>query len=69
MLDNRLCSVRTADELDAEIRDIFSLDLAGRGNEIAGTLCVRYCDESVKSAVLISTLEARGVSIVWRKEF
>lgn len=67
MLDNRKCIVRTADELDAEIRDIFALDAVGRGDEISGTLQVRYSNECVRKASLISKLEARGVRISWDK--
>jgi hypothetical protein len=59
--------VKTAAELDAEIRDIFALDVVGRGDEIAGTLYVDYPDEAVKEASLIATLERRGVDIVWRR--
>lgn len=65
MLDSRQCVVATAQHLDAEIRDIFVLDMIGRGNEIGGTLYVNYTDESVKNAELIPKLEARGVLIVW----
>lgn len=50
-----------------EIRDIFALDLAQRGDEICGTLYVDYSDESVKQANLLSLLQNRGVEIVWRK--
>jgi len=67
VLDHRPCVVKTAAELDAEIRDIFALDVIGRGDEIGGTLHVNYSDESVKQASLVSTLESRGVTIVWRK--
>lgn len=67
MLDYRPCNVKTADELDAEIRDIFALDLVGRGDEISGTLFVNYSDESVKQASLIPVLQRRGVEIQWRK--
>jgi hypothetical protein len=59
--------VNTADELDAEIRDIFALDLVGRGDEIGGTLYVNYSDDAVKEASLIGTLERRGVNIIWRR--
>ena len=68
MLDNRTCQVGTATELDAEIRDIFALDLVGRGDQISGTLHVEYADESVKQASLIPRLEARGVTIEWYKK-
>lgn len=67
MLDSRVCNVRTAAELDTQIRDIFSLDLVGRGDEISGTLYVYYGDESVKEASLVTILESRGVAIEWRK--
>jgi hypothetical protein len=60
--------VETAAELDAEILDIFALDLVGRGNEICGTLYVGYSDESVKQASLVLSLQARGVKIAWRKK-
>ena len=68
MLDHRPCEVKSAAELDAQIRDIFALDLVGRGDEIGGTLYVSYSDESVRRASLLSTLERRGVTIVWRKK-
>jgi hypothetical protein len=67
LLNNRPCRVETAAELDAEILDIFALDLVGRGNEICGTLYVGYSDESVKQASLVLSLQARGVKIAWRK--
>lgn len=67
MLDNRPCHVKTAAELDAEIREIFALDKVGRGEEIGGTLYVHYSHESVKEAELIPLLEKRGVQIAWRK--
>jgi len=67
MLDHRYCLVHSAAELDAEIRDIFALDMVGRGHEIGGTLHVNYTDESVKQASLIPRLEARGVSIIWKQ--
>lgn len=67
MLDSRPCHVKTAAELDAEIRDIFALDTGGRGDEIGGTLYVHYPHESVKEAELVPLLEKRGVHIVWRK--
>jgi hypothetical protein len=67
LLDHRRCEVKTADELDAEIRDIFALDQVGRGDEISGTLYINYSDESAKLAHLLPTLERRGVAIVWRK--
>jgi hypothetical protein len=40
MLDNRVCEVNTAAELDAVIQDIFALDHVDRGDEISGTLHV-----------------------------
>jgi hypothetical protein len=67
VLDNRPCNVKTAEELDAEIRDIFALDDVGRGNEIGGTLHVHYPHESVKEASLIPLLEARSVAIEWHE--
>ena len=68
MLDKRPCNVNTAAELDAEIRDILALDEIQRGDEISGRLYVDYSDESVKSASLVSVLEERGVTIIWRKK-
>ena len=68
MLDKRTCQVGTAAELDAEIRDIFALDLVGRGDQISGTLHIEYTDESVKQAKLLSQLEGRGVTIEWHKK-
>jgi hypothetical protein len=67
MLDNRVCEVNTAAELDAVIRDILALDHVDRGDEISGTLHVRYSDESVKQARLVPQLESRGVAIAWHK--
>lgn len=68
MLDNRKCDVKTADELNAEIRDILSLEQQARGNEICGTLYVHYSDDAIKKASLIRELEERGVAIVWKKK-
>jgi hypothetical protein len=68
MLDNRKCEVGTALELNAEIRDILSLDNSDRGWEICGTLHITYTDESVKQASLLPQLEARGVAISWHKK-
>lgn len=68
MLDNRLCHVRTAADLDNEIRNILWLDQIQRGREISGTLNVHYADESVKSATLIPQLKMYGVTINWLKE-
>src|SRR5271166_1141085 len=67
MLDNVPCAVGSASELDAKIREIFSLDMQQRGDEICGVLNVYYSDESVRQAGLIPTLEARGVEIVWHR--
>jgi hypothetical protein len=67
MLDRRPCNVESAAQLDAEIRDIFALDMVGRGGEICGALNVHYSDESTKQAGLVPALEARGVEIVWHK--
>ena len=68
MLDNRKCEVGSALELNAEIRDILSLEDLDRGWEICGTLHITYTDESVKQASLLPRLEARGVAISWHKE-
>ena len=68
MLDNRPCDVKTAAELDVEIRDVFSLDEVGRGDEISGTLHVDYSDESVKRASLVPLLESRGVTVEWHQK-
>jgi hypothetical protein len=68
VLDARRCDVNSSAELDAEIRDIFSLDLQQRGDEIRGTLYVDYVGEATKQASLIPSLEGRGVQIVWRKK-
>lgn len=68
LLDNRLCDVSSAAELDAEIRAIFALDSVQRGDEICGTLYVDYSDESVKQASLLPSLQSRGIEIVWRKK-
>ena len=67
MLDKRPCNVGNAAQLDAEIRDIFALDLAQRGGEICGTLNVYYSDESARQATLIPRLEVRGVRVIWHK--
>ena len=58
----------TALELNAEIRDILSLEDSDRGWEISGTLHITYTDESVKQASLLPQLEARGVAISWHKK-
>ena len=68
MLDNRKCEVGSAVELNAEIRDILSLDDLDRGWEICGTLHVTYTDEDAKRANLLPQLEKRGVVIVWHKK-
>lgn len=60
MLDARPCNVKTSGDLDREIRDIFALDLVGRGDEICGTLHVHYENEEVKKAPLVPALEAKG---------
>jgi len=67
MLDNRKCEVSSAAELDAEIRDILSLEMVypDRADEISGTLHIHYSDESVKDAKLIRSLEDRGIAIEW----
>jgi len=67
MLDKRPCTVNTAVELDAEIRDILALQHVQRADQICGTLYVNYTDESVKTATLIPALEQWGVTIVFRK--
>ena len=68
MLDSRPCNVSSAAELDAEIRDIFALDMVERGHEISGTLHVYYNDDSVKNAALLPALENRGVFIEWHQQ-
>ena len=68
MLDNRKCEVGSAAEMDEEIRDIFSLEMQGRGDEICGTLHVVYTDESAKRSALVSQLENLGVVIAWHKK-
>ena len=67
MLDRRQCVVRSAAELDTQIREIFALDMVGRGDEISGTLYVDYSDEAVRSASLIPMLVSRGVHLEWRR--
>jgi hypothetical protein len=67
VLDKRSCKVKTASELDKEIRDILHFDATQTGDKIGGTLYIDYSDESVKAAILIPALEHRGVIIVWRK--
>ena len=59
--------MKTAAELDAEIRDIFAQDMMDLGNGIAGTLHVHYSDESVRQASLLPRLEGYGVEIRWHK--
>jgi hypothetical protein len=61
------CAVKNAGELDSKIREIAALENVGRGDEIHGALYVEYSDELVKQASLISWLERRGVTIVWRR--
>jgi hypothetical protein len=68
MLDTRPCDVTSADQLDDEIKSIFSLDMDHRSGEIRGTLHVHYSDETVKQAQLIRSLECRGVRIKWHKK-
>jgi hypothetical protein len=68
LLDTRECNVKTAAELNSQIQDIFALDSLGRGDEICGTLHVRYSDDLVKSASLVPVLEARGVIIAWHRD-
>jgi hypothetical protein len=68
MLDTRKCEVSTAEELDAEIRDIFLLDTLDRGDEICGTLNVYYLHESAKDSSLVRLLEDRGVIVVWHRK-
>ena len=68
MLDNRKCEVGSAFELNAEIREILSLDNLDRGWEICGTLHITYTDESVKQASLLPQLEKRGVVILWHEK-
>jgi hypothetical protein len=70
VLDGRPCDVNTAEELNREIRGILSIEMVypDRAGEISGTLYVDYADESVKNASLIPELEARDVTIVWRKK-
>jgi hypothetical protein len=60
------CCVKTAAELDTEIRKIASLEQLSRCDEIKGALFVEYSDEDVKNANLVGWLEHRGVAIVWR---
>jgi len=67
LLKERYCEVKTAQELDKEIQDIFALDLLGRGDEIAPTLRVSYSDESVKDATWLPQLQSRGVKVIWQK--
>ncbi|HEV1994221.1 MAG TPA: hypothetical protein VGR03_07815 [Candidatus Acidoferrum sp.] len=57
--------VKSADELDAEIWNIFALDNVGRSDEIHGTVHVSYSDEAVKQAHLVPALTARGVAFSW----
>jgi hypothetical protein len=68
MLDSRPCNVSSAEELDAQIRDIFALDMVGRGDEISGTLHVYYTDDSVRNAAQVPTLENRGVFVEWHRQ-
>jgi hypothetical protein len=68
MLDTRPCTVNSASQLDQEIKEIFSLDMDHRSGEISGTLHVHYTDEAVKTAMLIRSLECRGVRIKWHKK-
>src|SRR6267154_5121725 len=56
LLDGRLYDVKTADELDAQIRDILALYFLEPGDQIGGILYVDYADESVKQASLVAML-------------
>ncbi len=67
-MPNWVCEVDTADQLDGEIRNIAALENVGRGDEIHGTFTVKYFDESVKKAPLVSWLENKGVAVVWVKQ-
>ncbi|MFY9742616.1 MAG: hypothetical protein WA252_10130 [Candidatus Sulfotelmatobacter sp.] len=66
-MPNWICEVDTPAQLDAEIRNITALDEINRGDEIYGTFTVKYSDESVKSASLVSWLENKGVAVIWEK--
>jgi hypothetical protein len=68
MLDNRKCEVGSAVELNAEIRNVLSLDDLDRGWEICGTLHITYTDETARQASLLPQLEKRGVGIAWHKK-
>lgn len=61
------CHVDSAAGLDAKIREIFALDMLGRGDEITGTLQVFYSNEDVKGASLLPLLVGRGVHVEWNK--
>jgi len=60
------CNVKTAAELDTEIRKIASVEPLSRSEEIQDALHVECADDNVKGANLIEWLEDRGVAIVWR---
>jgi autonomous glycyl radical cofactor GrcA len=66
-LPDWICEVDTAQQLDAEIRGIAALENIGKGNELYGTLTVKYSEESVKTASLVPWLENRGIAVVWHK--
>jgi len=67
-MPNWICEVDTAAQLDTEIGNIAALEDVGRGDEIHGTFTVKYSDESVKKASLVSWLENRGVAVIWHKQ-
>jgi hypothetical protein len=68
LLREKSCEVKTAQDLDREIQDIFALDMVGRGDQAPSVLRVIYSDESVKNAVWLPNLEGRGVKIIWQKK-
>jgi hypothetical protein len=66
-MDKHFCRVASAAELDAEIRDIFALELVQRSDQMPSTIEVEYSDESVKQASLIPHVTSRGINIIFHK--
>jgi hypothetical protein len=63
------CQTGISRELDLKIRtEILALDNLQRSDEIYGTVHVTSTDEGVMEASLIPLLEARGVSVEWKRK-
>lgn len=65
---SRSFKVRTAEELDSEVRDLLALGLVGRGHEVPEIVYMDYTDEAIKEASALSQLTAHGIRVVWHKQ-